>query len=197
MGEALSMGVRDGCESGTNSEPWGPRDYFYWRCNRTTSWVVRSDLGDPGEIIAAYRAHLAAIGCEPDPASFDMAAQYWALYGPTRQNANGEPYTVDDLPGAGANCTEDMQIGIGFRSSVGFDVAQYEHSYTSDGEEIEARNLDQTVIRSSGTEYIVTLSASTSYHQVLRSDPQPSDESTPEPLPCACYSGSSCDCPGG
>lgn len=197
MGERISVSVNDNCRIGTYSEPWGPRDNYYWQCVHTTSWVVGSDLVDAGELIEGYRAHLSETGCEPDAASFDQAARYWAMYGVTGQNVNGEPYTVDSLPGAGARCPDGTHIGIGFRSSAAFDVSKYVTFYASDGEEIESRPHDQVAIRTSGSELVVALSTSTTYHDVPRDNVQRSSETTPEPFRCACYSGSECDCPGG
>ncbi|MFK4834324.1 hypothetical protein ACI3KY_01190 [Microbacterium sp. ZW T2_14] len=89
LGEPLSVGVQDYCKRGTYSAVWGPHDSYYWSCGRVTSWIVGTDTEDPAELIAAYRAHLTAIGCDPDEADFDMAAQYWAMYGIPGENANG------------------------------------------------------------------------------------------------------------
>lgn len=197
MGEPISKSVQDYCKSGTYSEPWGPRDPYYWSCGHVTSWVVGTDIGDPAELIAVYRAHLTSIGCEPSETDFDMAAQYWAMYGVPGENANGERYTVDDLPGASARCSDGTGVGIGFRSAAEFDASTLVTYYASDGEQIIDQPHNETAVRASGRALIVTLSTSTGYHYVLRGDSEPSPETTPEPQRCACYSGSECDCPGG
>src|SRR5688572_14873286 len=62
LGGPLSVSIQDYCKSGTYSAVWGPHDPYYWSCGRATSWVVGTDTTDPAELIAAYRAHLTAIG---------------------------------------------------------------------------------------------------------------------------------------
>lgn len=89
MGELLSESVQDYCKSGTYSKPWGPRDPYHWSCGHVTSWVVGTDIEDPAELIAAHRAHLTSIGCEPSETDFDMVAKYWEKYGAPGENANG------------------------------------------------------------------------------------------------------------
>lgn len=197
MGEVISEAVLDYCRSGSYSEPWGPRDPYYWSCGHVTSWVVGTDSEDPGELIAAYRAHLASIGCEPSEADFDMTAQYWEMYGVSGQNANGERYTVDNLPSASARCPDGAGIGIGFRSAEEFDASTLVTYYAGDGEQIADQPHDQAAVRASGRALVVTLWTSTTYHDVPRGGSDPSPETTPEPERCACYSGSECECPGG
>ena len=196
LGEPISTSVQDYCQSGTYSEPWGPRDPYFWACGHVTSWVVGTDLQDPAELIAAYRAHFASIGCELSETSFDRTAEYWATYGVPGENSNGERYTVDNLPSAGALCSDGAEIGIGFRSGADFEASRLVRYYLSDGEQITDQPHDQAAVRANGG-LIVTLITGTPYHYVPRGGTAPSGESTPEPQHCACYSGSECDCPGG
>lgn len=197
MSEPISTSVQDYCETGSYSEPWGPRDPYYWSCGRVTSWVVGTETHDPAELIMAYRARLISLGCEPSEADFEMTARYWEMYGIPGENANGERYTVDDLPGAGGNCEGGAWVGIGFGSAAEFDASTLVTYYASDGEKILDQPHDESAVHALGSALIVTLSTRTEYHYVPRGGSEPSPSTTPEPLHCACYSGSQCDCPGG
>jgi hypothetical protein len=197
MGTPLSVSVNDACDRGSYSAPWGPFDDYDWQCGRWTSWVVGSDIVDPGALIAAYRAHLSEAGCEPDVSTFDQVTGYWATYGVAGHLDSGEPYTVDSLPDASAQCPDGTQIGITFGSSAAFDASEDATFSVDEGEVVEARPHDQNAVRTSGGELIVVLGTNSVYHVVPRGGPEPSSDTTPRPLPCACYSGSECDCPGG
>lgn len=195
MGEPISVSVDDSCRRGTYSSPWGPFDDYHWQCGYRTSVIVGSDLPDAGALIAAYRAHLGSIGCEPAVGDFDLIEGYWEMYGVRGHLDSGEPYTVDDLPDAAAQCSDGRRVFIGFRSSAGFDAADYENLYAD--EVIENRLPDQAAVRASGRPLVVVLTMDTTYHVVSRFEEEPSTGPTPDPLHCSCYSGSVCDCPGG
>jgi hypothetical protein len=119
------------------------------------------------------------------------------MYGVPGKNANGDPYTVDNLPGAGGHCADGTWVGLSFRSSAEFDASRLVTYTASDGEKIEDRPHDEAAVRSSGRALIVTLSTSTTYHDVPRGGTDPTPDTTPEPPRCVCYSGGDCDCPGG
>jgi len=195
LGEPITTSVQDTCKRGTYSAPWGPYDPYYWSCGHVTSRVVSTATVDPAQLIADYRAHLAEVGCTPDEAAFDMTAEYWQMYGVPGHNANGEAYTVDDLPGGTAVCADGRTVGVAFRSAAGFDTKTFFTYVEGDGETITDEPPDLAAIRDRAPELVVVLSTSTGYHSVLRKEPEP--PSTPEPGYCACYSGSACDCPGG
>lgn len=195
MSPLLSVSVDDSCQSGSYSAPWGPFDLYYWKCEYWTSVVVGSDIADAGELIATYRAHLGSIGCEPDPAEFDQVEGYWAMYGVRGHLDDGEPYTVDDLPSAAAQCPDGRQVFIGFRSSAAFDAEEGANLWAD--EVIESRPHDQEAVRASGSPNVVVLSMRTTYHVVERFAEERFTEETPAPERCSCYSGSECDCPGG
>ena len=164
----LSISVDDGCIRGSYSAPWGPFDGYHWQCRLATSWVVGSVLEDPALLIEAYRAHVSAIGCEPDTAAFDQVTSYWQMYGVTGQTDTGEPYTVDSLPPANAWCPDGVQLALTFGSSAAFElpdligVAEYE------GEQIEVRAHDLAAVQGSESTLVVTLSMWDVYHEVPR-----------------------------
>ena len=193
--EPISTSVDDNCEPGRFSAPWGPFDSYYWSCRRTTSWVVTSVFVDPGELIAAVRAHLATTECQPDVSSFDQVQQYWAMYGVRGHLDSGEAYTVNNLPSAVAQCPDGARIGIAFSSAAAFDASKYLNLNASEGEIIEAKPHDQTAVHTSDSELILVMSTDINYYSVPRSKPEL--EPTRDPNWCACYSGSECDCPGG
>lgn len=195
MSAPISVSVDDSCRRGSYSVPWGPFDDYYWTCEYRTTVVVGSDVTDAGELIAAYRTHLGSIGCEPDVAEFDQVEGYWAMYGVRGHLDDGEPYTVDDLPSADAQCADGERVFIGFRSSAGFDVEVGANLWAD--EVIESRPHDQDAVRASGSPNVVVLSMRTTYHVVPRFVEERSTETTPAPPHCSCYSGSVCDCPGG
>jgi len=195
LGEPISTSVQDTCARGSYSAPWGPYDPYYWSCRHMTSRVVSTGTADPAQLISAYRAHLFAVGCTPDEAAFDMTAEYWEMYGIPGHNANGEAYTVDDLPGGTALCNDGRSIGVAFRSAAGFDTTTFSTYAEGDGETMTNEPLDLSAIRARAPELVVVLNTGTGYHSVLRQEPE--TPSTLEPGYCACYSGSKCDCPGG
>lgn len=195
MGEVISTGVQDYCERGSYSAPWGPFDPYYWSCGHVTTRVVSTDTADPAALIAGYRARLGDIGCVPDEAAFDMTAQYWQMYGVPGHNANGDPYSVDDLPGGTAVCADGRSMGVAVRSAAGFDRGTFFTYAEGDGEKITDQRVDAALVHARAPELVVVLSTSTGYHSVLRNEPEPED--TPDRGYCACYSGSPCDCPGG
>ncbi len=169
LAEPISTSVQDYCASGSYSEPWGPRDPYYWSCGRVTSWVVGTEIQDPAELITAYRTHLISLGCEPSEADFEMTARYWEMYGVPGENANGERYTVDNLPTAGGYCADGAGISIGFRSAAGFDASTLVTYYASDGERILDQPHDESAVRALGSALVVTLSTR---HRIPRRAPR-------------------------
>ncbi|MGR6743377.1 hypothetical protein ACU6RU_15190 [Microbacterium sp. F1-18] len=124
-GAVLTEQTMDGCSQGQKN--WWVQDGSAWTCARSLQWVVAAASGDPAEVIAGYRAHLAEAGCMLDEASFGMVESYWADYGVAGQNGNGDPYTVDDLPSASATC-DNRQVGIDFRTPGGVELTSLPRS---------------------------------------------------------------------
>lgn len=196
LGEPVSKSIDDVCEHGSYSAPWGPFDSYAWQCERWTSWVVSTDLADAGVLIDAYRTHLVEAGCAPDEAEWDMLTSYWTQYGIPGQNVHGDTYTVDNLPGASAICAPYGSVYLRISTPVGVEPPLRSYAEPQD-QAIEFIAHDGEAIAASGSSLVVELSTGAWYHDVPRGGTAPSHDTTPEPLPCTCHSGSDCDCPGG
>ncbi|MEV4688238.1 hypothetical protein [Microbacterium sp. LWH3-1.2] len=194
MQPPITAAASDSCDAGEDS--WKIHDSYYWICSHVTYWVVPEPQPDPVLIIAAYRAHLESIGCEPDEPSFGMAADYWATMRVAGENAHGEPYTVDSLPDVFATCGEDRRrVSLRFGTAAG--VKGDALLFAFGGEEvIEQTPFDRAALQANTTPLVVTLTVGTKYHKISRYEDDEPDEPA-SPLGCACYSGSTCDCPGG
>ncbi|MFS0712938.1 hypothetical protein ABC195_03585 [Microbacterium sp. 2P01SA-2] len=195
-GTVLATQVTDVCSPGQKN--WWVQDLSAWTCTRSSRWVVAAGSDDPGQAIADYRAHLTEAGCTVDEATFGMVERYWADYGVAGQNANGDPYTVDDLPSASASCDSE-QLGIAFRTP-----GDVETSAPSPASQrvVEYSALDLDAVNRSGAPLVVVIGTSRSYHSVswdgsISGKDEDAEESDLPPGWCACYSGSKCDCPGG
>lgn len=189
----LSTGIVDGCSRG-QSGLFNPATTA-WSCGHRTVWIIEDVRTDPAEILTSWRERIAAAGCEPNEADWGMTEQYWRDMGVPGVRADGTAYTVDDLPGAGARCPDSNWRDLSFSLSTpgGVDAM----GTTVDGELIEAEPYDLAVVRASTSPHVVTISTSTSYHQVPRNGQPVEVEDDNEPLPCVCHSGGDCDCPGG
>jgi hypothetical protein len=196
LGEPVSKSIDDVCEHGSYSVPWGPFDSYDWQCERWTSWVVTTEITDAGVLIEAYRTHLLEAGCTPDEAEWDMLASYWNQYGIPGENDHGDPYTVDNLPGASALCPSHGNVFLRFSTPGGLEPALHSYAEPQD-EAIEFLAHDGGAIAASGSALVIELSTRDWYHDVPRGGTAPSHDTTTEPLPCMCHSGSDCDCPGG
>lgn len=186
--EPLSARRVDSC--GRGQDNWWVRDGYDWRCVRSVSWVLADSTADPAALITEWRSRLVEVGCEPDEAEFDMVESYWQMFGVPGENSNGDPYTIDDLPSASAWCGT-ARVGIGFSTprTVNVDSAG---AYVD--EVITDEPHDVTSIRGSFEPHVVILGTNENYHSVPGYEaPKPEVDDGY----CACYSGGTCDCPGG
>lgn len=165
MQQPLTEAVTDSCHAGQNN--FKIKDRYFWTCGHSTIWVVPDPQTDPELLISAYRAHLEAVGCEPDASDFGMVSSYWASMGVAGENAHGEPYTVDSLPSARATCGDGRRIGIRFGTAAG--VASDETLFAFAGTEIiEQTPFDRAAIAANTSPHVVTLTVGTNYHYVSR-----------------------------
>lgn len=193
MQPPIAEAVSDSCDAG--QDDWKIHDWYYWICSHVTFWVVPEPEPDPALVISAYRAHLESVGCQPDEASFGMAADYWATLGVAGENVHGEPYTVDSLPDVYASCEDGRRVSLRFGTAGG--VKSDDLLFAFGGEEvIERTPFDRAALQASTTPLVVTITAGTSYHEISRYEDDETSEPA-SPLGCVCYSGSPCDCPGG
>jgi hypothetical protein len=196
MSEPLTERVFDFCRSGERTI-W-VQDISAWSCDHSTAWAVPADTSDPAVLIDNYEAHLTAVGCEPDAADFGMARDYWATYGVPGVFPDGAPYTVDDLVGVSAQCG-GHQVGIGFHSAGALIPDGTESTYP-DLEVVENGRFDRDAILAHPATLYAVLSVTDNYHWVDWDGthyPQPKETEAPDSGYCACYSGGTCDCPGG
>jgi hypothetical protein len=192
MASPAAEGVADSCRAGQDN--WKVRDHYRWTCSHTTTWIVASEIADASELIATYRAHLVASGCQPTY-DFDQLEYYWSTLGAAGENAHGEPYTIDDLLTGDAECGEGEGVSVRFGTPQGFDETWAYQSLG--GQVIEDRAIQIAAVRALTAPHIVMLQTGTGYHYVSR---YPEPETEPEddgPPPCFCHSGGDCDCPGG
>jgi hypothetical protein len=159
-GAVLATETSDVCSPAEKN--WWVEDLSAWTCSRSSRWVVAATSGDPGDVIAGYRAHLTQAGCTLDEASYGMVERYWADYGVAGEYENGDPYTVDDLPSASAMCDTET-VGIDFRTPAAVQAAA---SAPSSSLIIENDALELEALTSAGTPLVVVLGTSRSYHSV-------------------------------
>ena len=195
-GVVLTTETTDVCSPGQRN--WWVQDLSAWTCSRSSRWLVAPASGDPGEVIAGYRAHLTAAGCTVDESSYGMVERYWADWGVTGMYENGEPYTVDDLPSASAMC-DNQSVGSAFRTPPAVRAPAPALSSTL---VIEYDAFELEAVTGAGIPFAVVLRTSRGYHSVdwtraISGKGEDDAESDVAPGWCACLGGGDCDCPGG
>ncbi|WJM15303.1 hypothetical protein [Microbacterium arborescens] len=195
-GVVLTTETTDVCSPGRRN--WWVQDLSAWTCSRSSRWLVAAASGDPGEVIAGYRAHLTDAGCTVDESSYGMVERYWADWGVAGMYQNGEPYTVDDLPSAFAMC-DNQSVGIAFRTPAAVRAPAPALSSTL---VIEYDAFELEAVTGAGIPFVVVLRTSRGYHSVdwtgeISGKDEDDAESDFPPGWSDCYSGSDCDCPGG